>query len=420
MAKVKFKTTQTGGAISAGPRLWSPFRPITRWGRVVEDLRTGGNDPMYRRNMLRSFLIHFMIIVVIPWLLTLGNRVELYKLPKGSGVPDPAGMATGQQEIIKVKQKPKPKKARKKFVLRANATIYFHVPDMDDSQALKDVQEVTELTYKAEGNSAQEMVQLAQAAAAARGTGQPGETAGGLVKGGTGKSRGRLGKGGGTQGGWPEGSENSKIRFIRLNHGGRDWDDGMNPQDRSDLNFLDEFGKYTEFKVERTNFEGYRIGQIAGMDKGYKPPFLYMTGTSSIPMSPSEMKLARDYLLEGGMIFGDCGSPEFNSHFRTFANQLIPGATLVEIADDDPIFRVPFELPNGAPPLWHHGGYKAMGVKYQGRWVVFYHPGDLKDAFRTGGSGLDARLRQTAVQLGINVIYYAFNNYLEKTKQYRK
>ena len=29
-----------------------------------------------------------------------------------------------------------------------------------------------------------------------------------------------MGKGGGTKGGWPEGMENYKVRFIRLDHGG--------------------------------------------------------------------------------------------------------------------------------------------------------------------------------------------------------
>jgi hypothetical protein len=124
--------------------------------------------------------------------------------------------------------------------------------------------------------------------------------------------------------------------------------------------------------------------------------------------------------MEGGMIFADCGGPAFNNSFRSLADSLIPGGRLVQIADDDPIFQRPFNLPNGAPPLWHHGGYKCMGVKYQGRWAIFYHPGDLKDAFRTGNSGLEASIVRSAEQTGINVISYAFTNYLENTKQYRK
>ena len=43
----------------------------------------------------------------------------------------------------------------------------------------------------------------------------------------TGGQPGKLGKGGGTQGGWPTGMENARIRFIRLEYDGGDWDQDM-------------------------------------------------------------------------------------------------------------------------------------------------------------------------------------------------
>ncbi len=375
---------------------------------MLEDFRTGGSDPVYRKSMMASWALHLTIFFVIPFLLSLFGGVEAYKLPKGSGVADPAGMAQTTQEVVKVKVKPKAK-PKKKFIVKANSPIIFHVPELDDSTLAKEMEKETEVTYKADPNKAHEMVAAAE-----------GETAGGMAKGGTGKSKGKLGAGGGKEGGWPDGSENALIRFVRLNHGGKGWDDNMNPTDRSDLNFLAAFGEYSGFKVEKKKFEGYPMGSIAGMDKGYKPPFLYMTGTGAISLSASERKQLREYLMEGGMLFADCGSPSFNTNFRSLADSLIPGGRLVEIADDDPIFKRPYNLPNGAPPLWHHGGTKCLGIKYQNRWAVFFHPGDLKDAFRTGHSGLDPSIVRSAEQTGINVITYAFTNYLEATKQYRK
>ncbi len=387
---------------------WASDRPMTRWQRILEDLRTWGRDPIYRKSMTASAAIHILIFFVIPFLFALFNGVEAYRVPKGSGVADPAGMAQTTQEMVKVKVKPK-SKPKKTFVVRANTPIIFHVPDLDDSNLAKELEKETDLTYKTDPNKAHEMVAMAQ-----------NQTGGGVVKGGTGKSKGRLGKGGGMEGGWPDGSENALVRFIRLNHGGKGWDDNMNATDRSDLNFLAAFAEYSGFKVEKKKFEGYAMAQIAGMDKGYQPPFLYITGTANIPLGNNERKQLREYLMGGGMLFADCGSPTFNSSFRSMADSLIPGGRLVEIADDDPIFQSPCQLPNGAPPLWHHGGNKCMGIKYQGRWAVFYHPGDLKDAFRTGHSGLDPAIVQSAEQTGINVIAYAFSNYLEATKQYRK
>jgi hypothetical protein len=386
---------------------WAGGVTPSRWQRLIEDLRTGGSDPLYRKGMIYSFLIH-LTIIVIPLLLSGWSQVENYRLPKGSGVEDPAGksQAAPQQELVKV-QVAKPKaKPRKKYVVRSNSPIVFHVPDLDDSGLDKAIEKLTDSTYKAQGN---------QAMAASSG-----ETAGGLVKGGTGKSRGRLGKGGGLQGGWPDGSENAKIRFVRLNHGGAGWDDNMNMTDRSDLNFLAAFGEFSGFKVETSKFEGYTMAQINAMDKGYKPPFVYLTGTGAINLGEAERKMLRDYIAEGGMIFADAGSPAFHNSFRAFADTLLPGNRLVGISRDDPLFQSPFALPQGAPPLWHHGGYQCLGVKYQNRWAVFYHPGDLKDAFRTGHSGLDPAIVRSAEQTGINVITYAFTKYLEASKQHRK
>jgi hypothetical protein len=61
-----------------------------------------------------------------------------------------------------------------------------------------------------------------------------------------------------------------------------------------------------------------------------------------------------------------------------------------------------------------------MGVKHNGRWCVFYHPGDLNDAWKTGNSGLSKNVADHAMQMGINVVYYSSRHYLELTRTYRK
>ena len=65
-----------------------------------------------------------------------------------------------------------------------------------------------------------------------------------------------------------------------------------------------------------------------------------------------------------------------------------------------------------------------MGVKAKvngrERWVVFYHPGDINDAWKTGNSGLDPDTADGAFRMGVNIIYYAFTHYLEDTRKYRK
>jgi hypothetical protein len=150
------------------------------------------------------------------------------------------------------------------------------------------------------------------------------------------------------------------------------------------------------------------------------PPFVYMTGDGDIRVSERDVTVLREYLMGGGMLFADCGSPRWDAPFRSLAQRLFPGESLTTISDDDPIFQAPFLFANGAPPLWHHGGNRAQGVKFKGRWVIFYHPGDINDAWKTGRSGMDAKLAEGAIEMGVNIVYYSFTEYLKMTRKDRK
>lgn len=348
--------------------------------RITENLRTHGADPGYRVSLLQSFGLHIGIIVILPLLLQLSGCVEPYRVPQGSGNPVVA--------LVKI-VKPKKKEKKKKFVVNPNSAISFHIPTLDDSDVSQKVEEMTQLTYQTDASRV-----LAAGA-------------------------GKMGAGGGKAGGWPDGMANAKVRFIRLEYDGHGWDDGMDAVSRADMNFLAEFRKATGFKTADKG-ESHPIASLKKYPKGFAPPFIYMTGDGDINVSAADLKILREYLQDGGMLFADCGSPQWHHAFRNFIGRVLPGNALLTIADDDPIFQMPFTFPNGAPPLWHHGGTRALGVKYRDRWVVFYHPGDLNDAWKTGSSGLDPRLASGSMEVGLNVMYYAFTHYLELTRRYRK
>ena len=145
-----------------------------------------------------------------------------------------------------------------------------------------------------------------------------------------------------------------------------------------------------------------------------------MTGSGRISTSPRDRKILRDYLLGGGMLFADCGGAGWDRSFRGFIQSVLPQYQLVNISDDDPIYRQPYEFLNGAPPLWHHGGMRALGMKHRGRWAVFYHPGDMNDAWKMGRSGVSEDIARASYDMGVNIVYYAFTQYLELTRKYRK
>ena len=128
---------------------------------TLEDLRTHGKDPQYRKSIYASVVTHLTILVLIPWILQLGGCITPYKVPKGSGNP-----------VVAMVKMVKPKKKKADPHSSSRHPILFEIPDLDDTEADQEMKEMTELTYEANPNAAV----------------------------------GQLGKGGGDQGGWPGGN----------------------------------------------------------------------------------------------------------------------------------------------------------------------------------------------------------------------
>ncbi len=341
-----------------------------RGDEALEDLRTGGRDPRHRKSLYASGLTHLLVIVVIPWLMQMDGCIEPYRVPKGSGNPVVA--------IVKM-VKPKPKKKKKAITVNPNSAIVFDKPDLDHTEADEQMKEMTEHKYEVAATTG---------------------------------ATGNLGKGGGTQGGWPEGMEDYKIRFIRLDHGGAGWDDGMD-ETGADINFLREFAQTTGFRKIARSGESHSIALLRKYPRDGFPPFVYLTGNGGMGRTtPSDDKILREYCLGGGLLIADAGSLAFDQSFRHFIHKVFPDKPLVDIADDDEIYRLPFTFPDGAPAFWHHGGRRALGIKHEGQWVVFYHPGDMNDAWKSPGyTDVSPEMRASAMHLGINLVRYAFDRW---------
>jgi len=345
---------------------------------VLEDFRTHGRDPRYRRSTYHSILTHFVILILIPWLMELGGCIEPYRVPKGSGEP-----------VVAMVQMVKPQKKKKQtLTLRPNSAIIFEIPDLDDTEVDQVIEEVTQLTYVASANA----------------------------------KAGKMGKGGGTEGGWPAGMEDYKIRFIRLEHDGVGWDDGMHASG-ADINFLRNFAQATGFNKIASKGESHSIALLRKYPDDGFPPFVFLTGNGSMGrVSGRDVGILRDYLLKGGMLIADAGSAAFHRSFVHFiTRQVFPDKQLLDVADDDMLYQLPYGFPNGAPAFWHHGGRRALGIKHEGRWVVFYHPGDMNDAWKLPGyTDVTPEMRKAAMNLGINLVYYAFNQWDDAVTKARK
>jgi hypothetical protein len=336
---------------------------------VLENIRTHGRDPRNRRSIYLSAFTHIFILFLLPWILSLGGcgSVTPYKVPKGSGNP-----------VVAMVKMTKPKKKKKQTLsLRPNSAIIYEVPDLDDSQVDQVMEEQTQAIYAA--NNAKS---------------------------------GKMGKGGGTQGGWPEGMEDYKVRFIRLEHKGAGWDDGMD-ESNADINFLRAFAQATGFKKIANKGESHSIALLKKYPKDAFPPFVFLTGDADMGnLTTDDAKILRDYCLNGGMLIADAGSVSFHNSFMRVIRQVFPDKPLIDIADDDMLYQVPYTFPNGAPPFWRLGGTRALGVKHEGRWIAFYHPGDMNGAWKSQGyTDVTPEMRDAAMNLGVNLIYYSFNQW---------
>lgn len=356
--------------------------------RVLENLRTGGADPAYRAGVVYSSGAHLLILIVIPWLLAVPACVSPSRLPAGDGAQGTAA-ASAPSRAVNVQVRRLRRQPPRVVVNPRNTDIVLRLPELDNSPTLAEVATATEKVY---------VVDPLRVLAG------PGMYPG---------------SGTNTRPGFHGADRGGAIRFIRLRYGGEGWDDGMDDINCADLNFLREFGKRTQLRVA-TRMESHPVASLRQYPKGQAPPFVFMCGRGGIAIGSADQKILRDYLYGGSLLFADCGSAEWDRSFRDFVRALLPGEPLITISDDDPLFQAPYSFPRGAPALWHHGGTRAMGVRHHGRWIVFYHPGDLHDAWKTGNSGLETAKAEAAVQVGVNVVGYACSRYLEATRRYRK
>jgi len=339
------------------------------------------DDPALKRTFNISLAFHVLIIVILPLMFRgFGCALE-YKIPGGGGGGGGGGAV---EQVIKVERVIK-KEKRKKVIINPNSAIIIYIPDIDDSKVRDEVAVATEQTYQAKGM--------------------------------TGKGKGKLGGPGEGDGGWGDGDPNAVLTFIRLQHDGAGWDDGMSTGHRADANFLEYVGRASGMRVA-PNGTAIPIHELKRYKKGQAPPFVYITGNGGIRgLTSTDEKTLRQYVLDGGMIFADAGSAEFGQTFRALMSRVFPDKPFVDISNDDEIFGTAFMFANGAPPLWHHDGTRARGVKLESRWGVFYFPGDMNDAWKTGNSGVKASVAEQAFQMGTNVLQYAFVKYVGMAKK---
>jgi len=306
---------------------------------------------------LKQSMLAFMTYGMAFWLtMTLISQIggcqQTYELPAGGGQQKTIAQTVKIQKVV-----------RKKYVVNPFSSINFKVPTIDTVDPK--LSEVTAHQYV-------------------------------------------VGYGEGTGAGFAGGTQKGKVRLIRLEYDGGDWN--LNFGIGGDNNMLMEYGLLTQQKVADKS-ESIRISQLSSFPKDKSPPVLFLTGQRSLSVSNNEVKALREYLIDKhGLLFASSGSRDFHNQFLALMNRVLPEVRPVSVPLDDSIHRVPFAIPS-LPYVVPHGGKEPLGWSTDGRWLVYYHPGDISDAWADGHSGVSSDIYNGCYQLGANVINYGHFEY---------
>jgi hypothetical protein len=139
-------------------------------------------------------------------------------------------------------------------------------------------------------------------------------------------------------------------------------------------------------------------------------PFLYMTGHGNVRFSDEEVRLLRQYLLEGGFLHVD-DNYGLDESFRREVRRVFPDRELQELPTNHPLFNVVYPFPNGLPKVHRHEGKppQAFGIFEKGRLVLFYsYESDLGNGWEDADKYHNPpEVREAALRFGVNLFLYA-------------
>jgi hypothetical protein len=138
-----------------------------------------------------------------------------------------------------------------------------------------------------------------------------------------------------------------------------------------------------------------------------------MTGHGNVIFSREEANNLREYLLAGGFLHID-DNYGLEPFLKKEIIKVFPDRELIELGIDHPIFNQHFKFPEGLPKIHEHDGKRpqAFGIVYENRlMLLFTYESDLGDGWEDPEVHNDPEnVRQKALQMGANIIEYAFKN----------
>tara|TARA_R110000787_G_scaffold60220_9_gene136593 strand:- start:6174 stop:6818 length:645 start_codon:yes stop_codon:yes gene_type:complete len=142
-------------------------------------------------------------------------------------------------------------------------------------------------------------------------------------------------------------------------------------------------------------------------------PFVHMTGHGNVFFSQEEAENLRNYLLSGGFIHID-DNYGMDEYLRKELIKIFPNKELIELPRNHPIFKNPYNFPQGLPKIHEHDKNRpqAFGIFEGDRLILLYtFESDLGDGWENPEIHNDPQaIRLKALQMGANIINYVFIN----------
>lgn len=142
-------------------------------------------------------------------------------------------------------------------------------------------------------------------------------------------------------------------------------------------------------------------------------PFVHMTGHGNVFFSQEEAENLRNYLLSGGFMHID-DNYGMDEYLRKELVKVFPNKELIELPRNHPIFKNPYNFPQGLPKVHEHDNNRpqALGIFEDDRLILLYtFESDLGDGWENPEIHNDPQdVRLKALRMGANIINYVFIN----------
>lgn len=146
----------------------------------------------------------------------------------------------------------------------------------------------------------------------------------------------------------------------------------------------------------------------------FQYPFVHMTGHGNVVFTDGEAQNLRKYLISGGFLHID-DNYGLEKYIRREMKKVFPELEFVELPFNHPVYQQKYKFTNGLPKVHEHDNKppQGFGLIYQGKLICFFSlECDLGNGWEDRSVYNDPEeVRQKALQMGANLVQYAFTNY---------